>query len=117
MRESGSEPRREAQSEEGEHPRFAGIGPGAVGAWTEEELARLPRIEATPEGATRDEDNPELMRRGEAIGGRRKSVGARRPGEAKSYDEEGPLRGETRGRPGESPGARAPRQGEEEREH
>jgi hypothetical protein len=62
------------------------FGPGAVGAWTEEELANLPQWEAPPELATRDQEDAEALRKGVAIEGRRKRVGTRRLGNARPYD-------------------------------
>jgi hypothetical protein len=63
------------------------IGPGAVGAWTEEELANLPTWEAPPEMATRDQEDAEALRKGIAIEGRRKRIGTRRLGNAEPYGE------------------------------
>lgn len=92
-------PREAGESEEAARRRL--FGPGAVGAWTEEELAHLPPLKAPPEQATRDEDDSEIMRKGTVIGGRRKAIGARRPGEAEPYDEWG----EGEGRGGKKPGS------------
>lgn len=64
------------------------FGPGAVGAWTEEELKNIPPWKAPPELATRDQEDAEALRRGKAIEGRRKRVGSREPGEARPYDKE-----------------------------
>lgn len=78
-----AEPRREKPGRDAKRPDL--FGPGAVGAWTDEELANLPEIKAPPEMATRDQDDAELMREGKAIEGRRKAVGRRKPGSAKPY--------------------------------
>jgi hypothetical protein len=113
-REQGPSRRREERRTEGEtggKPGRRRLGPGAVGAWTEEELARLPPIPASAEEATRDEDNPEVMRRGEAIEGRRKAVGALRPGMAEPYGDWERLGGETPGRRGRQPEERETRRG------
>jgi hypothetical protein len=61
------------------------FGPGAVGAWTEEELANIPPWSAPPEEATRDQEDSDALRRGIAIEGRRKAVGSRKLGEARPY--------------------------------
>jgi len=103
-----SEKPRKAEGERGRGGRRQ-LGPGAVGAWTEEELARLPPIPASAEEATRDEDNPEVMRRGEAIEGRRKAVGELRPGKAEPYGDWDWLGGEAPGRRGRPPGERGAR--------
>jgi hypothetical protein len=98
------EAEREAPHEEGEREeesRKRLFGPGAVGAWTEEELAHLPPLKAPPELATRDEDDSQVMRRGTVIGGRRKAIGTLRPGQARPYGE-----WEEEGGGGEEPGGR-----------
>lgn len=85
-------PRKEEEREV--EARKALFGPGAVGAWTEEELAHLPPLNAPPELATRDEDDSQIMRRGTVIGGRRKAIGTLRPGQAEPYGEEKEGEGE-----------------------
>ncbi len=105
-RERGAEPER--RKERAKERRF---GPGAVGAWTEEELARLPEIHAPPELATRNQDDAELLREGRAIEGRRKAIGSRRPGSAPPYEEETKRVAEPEGRRGERPRERGERRG------
>ncbi len=61
------------------------FGPGAVGAWTEEELANLPEWKAPPEMATRDQEDAEALRKGIAIEGRRKRIGTRRSGDGNAH--------------------------------
>lgn len=81
------------------------FGPGAVGAWTEEELANLPEWHAPPEEATRDQEDSDALRRGVAIEGRRKRVGTRRLGAARPYDEESRKAERQPERDEETPGA------------
>lgn len=64
------------------------LGPGATGGWTDEDLARTRRPHATPEGAARDDDNPELLREGKALANQRKSIGKRGKGDAEPYNAE-----------------------------
>jgi hypothetical protein len=100
------------------------FGPGAVGAWTEEELANLPEWEAPPEEATRDQEDSDALREGVAIEGRRKRVGTRRLGEANEYGGgrgergraergKGGGKGRTRGEPEEGEPDHPPASGQE----
>lgn len=84
-----AEDRGEQRAESPRRKRRTGkdlFGPGAVGAWTEEELANLPEWTAPPEEATRDQEDSEALRKGVAIEGRRKRVGTRKLGNAKPYE-------------------------------
>ncbi len=47
------------------------LGPGAVGAWTEEELANLPEVDLTSNPPTRQDDDPDALRQGIAEANRR----------------------------------------------
>lgn len=87
------------------------FGPGAVGAWTEEELANIPPWTAPPEMATRDQEDAEVLREGRAIEGRRKRVGTEKPGEANPYDGQ-PTKKQARGRQGRTTPPAQPERGE-----
>ncbi len=50
------------------------LGPGAVGAWSEEELENLPEVDGTSNPPTRQDDDPEALREGIAGANRREAA-------------------------------------------
>ncbi len=57
-------------AEEKQHPP---LGPGAVGAWTEEELENEPQVDLSAHPPTRQDDDPEALRKGIAEANRREA--------------------------------------------
>lgn len=80
------------------------LGTGATGGWTEEELERAPSPAATPEGAARQDDDPELQREGKALANQREAVGEKGKGTAEPYPG-GPVTRESSNRRGMHPGS------------
>ncbi len=50
------------------------LGPGAVGAWSAEELANLPEVDLSANPPTRQDDDPEALREGIAEANRREAA-------------------------------------------
>ncbi len=86
------------------------LGPGAVGAWTEEELGKLPETDIGAHPPTRQDDDPEALREGIA-GGNRREVPTTEPLEEEDADA---VPGGNRR--GIHPGETGTRRGEEELE-
>ncbi len=76
------------------------LGPGSVGAWTEEELERLPKVEPHPENATREDDDPEALRKGTARANVREGAAEPLSEEAAHVVPDGNRRGITPGNEG-----------------
>ncbi len=86
------------------------LGPGAAGAWSEEELANLPQPDVSSYPPARQDDDPEALRQGIAEANRR---------EVRSTEplvEEDADAAPGRNRAGITPGNEGYRRGEEELE-
>ncbi len=86
------------------------LGPGAVGAWTEEELEHPPEVDLTAHPPARQDDDPEALREGIAEANRRE-VASTEPLEEENADA---VPGQNRR--GIHPGETGTRRGEEELE-
>lgn len=83
------------------------LGPGAVGAWTDEELAKLELPHVSHEKATREDDDPEALREGTALANREETS-------VPPLEERGPITDHPSNRRGIHPGEEGERRGAEE---